>query len=87
MRSCRPTAIIARQRQEVVIQVEDNGKGFEIGSPTIQNHREVGFGLFSIRERLEHMGGHLNVESMPGEGTVVTLVGPVQVDVHAAEDG
>jgi signal transduction histidine kinase len=36
-----------------------------------------GFGLFSIGERLEPLGGHMKVASKPGQGTQVTLVGPV----------
>ena len=33
----------------------------------------TGFGLFSIRERLELMGGRLEVETAPGRGTRVTI--------------
>jgi signal transduction histidine kinase len=30
-----------------------------------------GFGLQSMRERLVRLGGHINVESVPGKGTRV----------------
>ena len=36
------------------------------------------FGLFSIRVRLEALGGHMEVESKPGHGTRVTLVAPLK---------
>jgi signal transduction histidine kinase len=36
------------------------------------------FGLFSIRIRLETLGGHMEVESKPGHGTRVTLVAPLK---------
>ena len=35
------------------------------------------FGLFSIRERIEHLGGSMRVESGDGRGTVVTLTVPL----------
>ena len=39
--------------------------------------REVGFGLFNIRERLEHIGGHVEIRSRPGKGTRVILRAPM----------
>ena len=37
----------------------------------------MGFGLFNIRTRLESVGGHLDIESVPGEGTQVTMLVPL----------
>ncbi|MFC1892825.1 ATP-binding protein [Chloroflexota bacterium] len=36
------------------------------------------FGLFNIRERVHHIGGHIEVESSPGHGTRVTVVAPLK---------
>ena len=54
------------------IAVQDKGKGFDTGSlePTQPGHQ---FGLFSVKERMEELGGWLRVESAPGQGTTVTL--------------
>ena len=54
------------------IAVQDQGKGFKTGSlePTQPGHQ---FGLFSVKERMEELGGWLRVESAPGRGTTVTL--------------
>ena len=35
------------------------------------------FGLFSVRERMQAMGGSLDVKSRPGEGTTITMVLPL----------
>jgi signal transduction histidine kinase len=35
------------------------------------------YGLFSIRERLESLGGTLDIQSRPGEGTRIALELPV----------
>ena len=48
--------------------VADAGVGFELSALESQG-MSGGFGLFSIRERLELLGGHLAVEASPGGGT------------------
>lgn len=53
------------------LTVLDNGRGCDPGKVT--GSGESGFGLFSIRDRLPHLGGEFEVESAPGEGTCVTL--------------
>lgn len=62
---------------EIQITVEDDGVGFDTSHIKSHNYKTSGFGLFSIRERLSHIGGHLDVESRPGRGTRVTLVAPI----------
>ena len=59
------------------ITVTDMGKGFDPASlhgPNVPEH----FGLFSIQERLELMGGTMQLESAPGKGTTVTLTAPLR---------
>ncbi|MEI7436863.1 MAG: PAS domain S-box protein [bacterium] len=59
----------------LLISVNDNGKGFaaeKVRKPS----RSGGFGLFSIRQRLEGMAGQLEIESAPGKGTTVTICLP-----------
>jgi len=61
------------------ILVRDDGRGFD---PSILGTRpsgHKGFGLISIRERLDHIGGHIHVESGRGRGTEITLVAPLSV--------
>jgi signal transduction histidine kinase len=66
-----------RVGDEIRVNVEDDGVGFDISKIGTHGYKTDGFGLFSIRERLGHIGGHLNVESKPGHGTRVTLVAPI----------
>lgn len=60
----------------LVIRVQDEGAGFDVG--TIKNKQvpERGFGLYSVRERLELFGGRLEMESTPGCGTQMTIFVP-----------
>ncbi len=58
---------------QVQICVEDNGQGFEQGQAG-----SVGFGLSSMSERAQALGGELKVESQPGQGTSVTASLPME---------
>jgi signal transduction histidine kinase len=59
--------LINRRNDKVVILVEDNGIGFILSTPTIEQH----LGLFGMRERVEMLGGEFTVESSSGKGTTV----------------
>lgn len=65
------------------VTVEDEGCGFDLAAQP--DHVEAGhFGLFSIRERMEYLGGQLTIRSAPGEGTTITLTVPLaSVDANA----
>ncbi|MGA2031149.1 MAG: response regulator [Thermoguttaceae bacterium] len=57
------------------VEVRDNGIG--IAPPRLpSNGRDGGFGLFSVRERLELLGGRMEVDSRPQEGTRISVVVP-----------
>jgi PAS domain S-box-containing protein len=59
------------------VVVGDKGTGFDpaiLHNPSVaQNH----YGLFSVREHLESLGGTMDIQSRPGEGTCVTLELPL----------
>ncbi len=61
--------------QKVVVSVEDNGRGFQPDSAG--STPQGGFGLFNLRERLEHNGGHLRIDSRPGAGCSVQMEIPM----------
>jgi|GEM_PF-1711633 len=67
---------ISRMKENsVLIVVSDRGIGFGPTASSI-NWGSAGFGLFSIRERLNLLGGCIEVESAPGNGTRVSLFTP-----------
>ena len=58
----------------VRVVVSDDGQGFD---PAATAQQGAGFGLQSMRERAEALGGHLEVNSAPGKGTQVVVQVPV----------
>ncbi len=62
------------------IIVEDNGVGFAPDKLQASSGKIAGFGLFSIRERLNYFGGRMEIKSTPGEVTQVILSLPLQPD-------
>ncbi len=63
---------------ELRITVSDHGVGFDIESVPTTGRMLSQFGLFSLRERMKTIGGYLDVQSQPGQGTQATLVLPTK---------
>jgi signal transduction histidine kinase len=60
----------------IELEVRDDGKGFDLQNLKMTD-ADPGFGLFSIRERAELLGGKLTIASTPGQGTRVVLALPL----------
>jgi signal transduction histidine kinase len=64
--------------------VSDNGRGMESGEGAAGAH----FGLQGVRERVDKLGGMLEIESSPGKGTRLAVTVPVRSgSVRAAVPG
>lgn len=63
----------------VRIEVIDNGVGLNKKRAFQTDQSSGGFGLFSIRERLRHIGGKLMIRSKPGKGTQVIITAPKEI--------
>src|SRR5215216_6681970 len=57
--------------QAILLEVSDDGRGFDPGSA------RAGIGLSAMRERVEELGGEIEISSRPGEGTEVTVRVPL----------
>jgi len=62
---------------ELSCMIRDNGSGFD---PT---QTSLGFGIHSMQERAKTIGVHLNLDSAPGKGTIITLV--VDLNNHLSQ--
>jgi PAS domain S-box-containing protein len=71
---------IRRVNENIVVHVADNGTGFTVSKMTFYLDENKGFGLFSIRERLRHLSGQMDVRSAKGRGTRVILTAPLAME-------
>jgi ligand-binding sensor domain-containing protein/signal transduction histidine kinase len=64
---------------QLVAEMRDDGRGFAV-SPGLRapTNGRSGHGLENMQRRADELGGHLNVESSPGGGTLVKLVFPLR---------
>jgi PAS domain S-box-containing protein len=62
----------------ICVTVEDDGVGFDPADVISMAAKRGEFGLFSIRERLENLGGHFQIDSAPGRGCKVTMTAPLK---------
>jgi len=63
----RVSVILQRQADRWVLEVSDDGSGFDTTSP------RTGFGLLGMAERARMLGGELSIGSEPGRGTTIRL--------------
>jgi CheY-like chemotaxis protein/anti-sigma regulatory factor (Ser/Thr protein kinase) len=72
--------------EALCITVTDKGVGFDVAALVDRaKTAPVGWGLFSIRERLTLLGGRFEIESVPGQGTVFRLIAPRGAAPESAE--
>ncbi len=59
--------------EAIQLAVEDNGAGFDPHVSTLSR----GFGLISMQERADRIGGDLTILTKPGAGTKIHLLLPI----------
>lgn len=77
---------MTRSGRQIRIVVADGGAGFDPARIHTDEACAAGFGLLSIRERLELMGGRLDLSAAPGKGTRVTLYAPHHRSLETPEE-
>jgi len=58
---------------DCMLQIEDDGKGFDARKLTKVDPSGRGAGLFTMKERIKLVGGYCRVESQPGRGTRIKV--------------
>ena len=69
---------LAREPEAVLLEIEDDGRGFDAPAYFRTPSPSVGLGLVSMRERVAHFGGLLRISSRPGSGTRIVVRVPVE---------
>jgi signal transduction histidine kinase len=78
--SAKSAVVTVRQDQDsLVLSVEDDGSGFD-------PEKTRGLGMLGMEERVRQLGGHLEVSSATGKGTVLRVTLPVHIIAAAATE-
>jgi signal transduction histidine kinase len=72
-RAGRITVRLHREDGELMLEVEDDGVGFDPAAPELRSRH---LGLTSMEERAVRLGGRLEIDTRPGVGARVRLVVP-----------
>ena len=62
---------------KIAVTVRDNGRGFDAAAAAGYGTDHRGFGLFSIREKVSHLGGAFRLSTRPGAGTLAVITAPL----------
>jgi len=68
---------LSYNHQQLTVTVEDDGIGFEPNTVQVSPGNPRGLGLMGMRERLELLGGELEITSLPGQGTELLITVPL----------
>lgn len=77
--AARNVAILLKFDEEsVTVRVEDDGVGFDLTNLTLEPDSMRGLGLAGMQERVELLGGEVEVNTVPGFGTQVHIHLPLK---------
>jgi len=76
---------IQKINKNMQITINDDGVGFNLNKVEPLTSRGGGFGLFNIKERLDYVGGNLEIESQPGDGSRFILTTPLKEGTNLSE--
>lgn len=60
---------LVRNESMVVVDIADNGQGFDVAEVLARVGQPHGMGLLGMRERVTLLGGRFDIEAQPGAGT------------------
>lgn len=70
---------------DVILRIEDDGKGFDVEKRMALLTTEKRMGLRSIEERVKHLKGRMTLRSTPGRGTRVMVELPLKEGPNGSE--
>jgi len=73
---------VEEHAHDLLVEIEDDGHGFDPASVTVPGPSGRGLGLLGMRERLSMVGGSVEVISSPDAGTRVVLRVPFEEENH-----
>lgn len=73
---------IFNRKKGLYVEVADNGIGFDVSHAIRDTSSNNGFGLFDIKEKMNHLGGSVSIESSANTGTIICMNVPSGTDIE-----
>ena len=83
-RATQVQVLLDLTQERLLAVVEDNGGGFNVEEVFSNSDANRTIGLTTIRERIEMLGGELNIQSSTGHGSRAEFVIPLEPEVEAS---
>ena len=80
------TFAVKKNRHSILLQVKDDGKGFDVEQAMTKNFTERGMGLDAMNERAHMLGATLDISSRIDRGTRISLDVPYSITPTGQED-
>ena len=77
-KASKADVILEYGASDIVLVVEDNGRGFNVKTASVLKDSGQGFGIVGMREHAALLGGTLEIESAKGSGTTVIARMPLR---------
>jgi signal transduction histidine kinase len=74
------------RKASIVVQVSDDGRGFDVDEAINAKDRPRGLGLLGMRERVELVNGTIDIRSEPGGGTLIEVKIPIREEANDGKD-
>jgi PAS domain S-box-containing protein len=71
------TVLLEKRDENIILIIEDDGAGFDPGAKRVKTEAGNGLGLVGMKERATLIGGELEIESAPGDGTTIYVRVPL----------
>ncbi|SHE80272.1 PAS domain S-box-containing protein [Fodinibius roseus] len=76
---------LQRSKDRLRVTVRDEGEGFDPDNTEWTPDKNGSFGLFNVQERIDLLGGVVEIEAKRGEGTKISLCIPLSGEAATAE--
>jgi signal transduction histidine kinase len=75
-KASRVTIVLEASFPKMILQIEDDGKGFDVNGRPVTALSEKRMGLWSMKERVNLLKGEMKIQSSPKKGTRILVEVP-----------
>jgi signal transduction histidine kinase len=75
----RATIKMVGASPNIILRIQDDGKGFDVKARQLKSDKEKRMGLQSMRERVKLLQGRMTIQSRPMQGTRILITYPSNV--------